>query len=123
MNPGSHVTNRTVQAASSMWTARRVTSGAIRVATCLTDGPIPPLASGPRFRRRLPSSLVPRSSVQATPAALWLAGVLALADPAERRLGTRLRAGLAGRRQVLAVTPGAARALIVVPLSARDADH
>ena len=70
MNPGSHVTNRTVQAASGMWTVRRVTSGAIRVATCL----VPSL-----FPRRTP---IRRS---------------ALAEPAERRLGSRLRSWLAGR--------------------------
>jgi hypothetical protein len=41
----------------------------------------------------------------------------ALPDPAERRLG-RL-----GRRQMLAVAPGAARALDVAPVTARFADH
>jgi DNA-binding MarR family transcriptional regulator len=35
--------------------------------------PLDSLASGPPFRRRLPSSLLRRSSVQAAPAALWLA--------------------------------------------------
>jgi DNA-binding MarR family transcriptional regulator len=36
--------------------------------------PLSPLASGPPLRHRLPSSLLRRSSVQAAPAALWLAG-------------------------------------------------
>src|SRR6266567_7894308 len=89
MTPGSHVTGRAVQAASSIWTVRMVISGGIRVAT--------------RPRQRL------------FPA-------LALAEPAERRLG-RGSPGLPGRRQVLAVAPGAARALLVVALPARDADH
>ncbi len=44
---------------------------------------------------------------------------LALAEPAERRLGIPIPF----RRLVLAVAPGAARALLVVPLPARDADH
>jgi hypothetical protein len=48
---------------------------------------------------------------------------LTLAEPAERGLGSRLRSGLAGRRHVLAVTPGAPGALLVLPLPARDADH
>src|SRR5438045_1745181 len=43
----------------------------------------------------------------------------ALAEPAERGLLSRR----SGRRLVLAVTPGAARALLVLPLPARDADH
>jgi len=42
--------------------------------------------------------------------------VSALPDPAERRLGLR-------RRLMLAVAPGAAGALLVVALPARDADH
>jgi ABC-type uncharacterized transport system permease subunit len=42
--------------------------------------------------------------------------VSALPDPAERRLGLR-------RRLMLAVAPGAAGALIVVALPARNADH
>ena len=54
---------------------------------------------------------------------LYLDLPLALTEPAERRLGSRLRPGLAGRRQMLAVAPGAARALLVVPLPAWDADH
>src|SRR5690349_4047592 len=53
----------------------------------------------------------------------WIDSLLALPEPAERRLGPRLRSRLAGRRQVLAVAPGAARALLVAPLPARDADH
>jgi hypothetical protein len=45
----SHVTDRTVQAASGMWTVRRVTSGAIRVLTRLSRPPFPviPLLSRP----------------------------------------------------------------------------
>ena len=77
-----------------MWTVRWLTSGGIRVATCA---------------RRL---LFP----------VAVAGSLALAEPAERRL----RAGvpiMPSRRLVLAVAPGAARALLVVPLPARDANH
>ena len=42
--------------------------------------------------------------------------VSALPDPAERRLGLR-------RRLMLAVAPGAAGALLVVALPARNADH
>src|SRR5689334_16790075 len=105
MKPGSHVTNRTVQAASSMWTVRAVTSGAIRVATCRAQ------------------ALFRRGRILARPLALIPARPSALAKPAERRLGSRLRSWLAGPRQVLAVTPGAARALLVVLLPARDADH
>jgi hypothetical protein len=44
----------------------------------------------------------------------------ALADPAERRLGLRRRRL---RRLVLAVTPGAAGAVVVMPLPAWQADH
>src|SRR6185369_6519253 len=39
------------------------------------------------------------------------------------RRGGYSRGPLAGRRQVLAVTPAAARTLVMVPLPARDADH
>src|SRR5216684_5386307 len=46
----------------------------------------------------------------------------ALAEPAERRLGPRIL-GIPRRRLVLAVAPGAARALLVVPSPARNADH
>src|SRR5579875_171199 len=42
-------------------------------------------------------------------------------DPAERRLRRPVPGVL--RRQVLAVAPGAAGAVLVVPLTARDADH
>ena len=45
----------------------------------------------------------------------------ALADPAERRFGPG--GGRFGRRLVLAVAPGAAWALLVVPLPTRDANH
>jgi hypothetical protein len=107
MTPGSHVTDRTVQAASGMWTVRVVTSGGIRVATC----PRRPLFPAPL---RSP--------------ALFPGPGLALAEPAERRLGPegpRIPGNprLPGRRLVLAVAPGAARALLVVALPARDADH
>jgi hypothetical protein len=48
----------------------------------------------------------------------------ALVDPVERRLGGMLRVAPGiRRRQVLAVTPGAAGAVLVMPPSARDADH
>jgi hypothetical protein len=47
---------------------------------------------------------------------------LALAEPAERRLGRGHRR-IGGRRLMLAVAPGAARALLVASPSARDADH
>jgi hypothetical protein len=47
--------------------------------------------------------------------------VSALPDPAERRLG--LIAPGQGRRLVLAVAPGTARALLVLPLTAGHADH
>jgi putative phosphoribosyl transferase len=93
--PESHVTDLSVQAASGMWTVRRVTSGAIRVATC------------PR-RPLFPAANPCRHSA-----------ALALAEPAERRLN----AVMPGRRLMLAVAPGAARAVLVVPLPARDADH
>ena len=46
---------------------------------------------------------------------------LPLPDPAQRRLH-RCLAGILGR-QVLAVAPGAARAVLMVPLAAGDADH
>ena len=46
---------------------------------------------------------------------------LALADPAQRRLG-RVSARVL-RWQVLAVTPGAAWAVLVMTLAARNADH
>jgi hypothetical protein len=48
-------------------------------------------------------------------------GRSALADPAERRLGLRRRR--LRRRLVLAVTPRAAGAVVVMPLPARKADH
>src|SRR4029077_7380308 len=94
MNSGSHVTNRTVQAASGMWTVRRVTSGGIRVATGQNRPAIPGRLS-------------------------------ALAEPGQGRLGLGGSGwpGRPGRRQVLAVAPGAARALLVVPVPAREADH
>jgi hypothetical protein len=48
----------------------------------------------------------------------------ALADPAHRRLGRVLGvAGGVGRRQVLAVAPGAPGALLMLPAAAVDADH
>src|SRR5689334_20583217 len=97
MKPGSHVTNRTVQAASGMWTVREVGFGGTRVATC-------------RPRRLFP---VPHSRYPPRP---WSS---ALAEPAEHGL----LGGRSGRRLVLAVAPGAARALLVLPLPARDADH
>jgi uncharacterized membrane protein YcfT len=46
---------------------------------------------------------------------------LALPDPAQRRLDRVLARVLRG--QVLAVAPGAAGAILVVPLAARNADH
>jgi hypothetical protein len=46
---------------------------------------------------------------------------LALADPAQRRFG-RVSARVL-RWQVLAVAPGAAGAVLVMPLAARNADH
>ena len=101
MKPGSHVTIRAVQAASGMWTAGRVTAGAIRVATFPAAAPIP----------RSPRPFGSRG------------GSLALPDPAERRLGSWLRLRCVGRRQMLAVAPGAARALLMVLLPARNADH
>jgi DNA-binding MarR family transcriptional regulator len=45
----------------------------MRILLAPFDAVLSPLASGPPFRRRLPSSLLRRSSVQAAPAALWLA--------------------------------------------------
>src|SRR5690348_3291526 len=95
MNPGSHVTNRTVQALSGMWTMREVGFGGTRVATCR------------------PRRLFPAPSGR---------GLSALAEPAERGLPGR-SLGRSGRRLVLAVTPGAAGALLMLPLPARDADH
>src|ERR1700730_9315285 len=94
ITPESHVTDLAVQAASGMWTVPRVTSSAIRVATCLR-WPLFPAAN---------PGIIPG---------------LALAEPAKRRLS----AIVPRRRLVLAVAPGAARALLVVPLPTRDADH
>jgi len=85
MTPGSHVTDRAVQAASGMWTVRRVTSGAIRVATGPRSLLFParsvfPLASGPRPPPHPPSlappSLLARPSLVSPvgAGALWLAG-------------------------------------------------
>src|SRR5712691_11624090 len=78
-----------------------------------------------------PSLVAPPSLLSPVGAgALWLAGVgltplrrSTLAEPAERGLGFWLCSRLAGRRQVLAVAPGAAGALLVVLFPARDADH
>ena len=98
MNPGSHVTNRTVQAPSGMWTGREVGFRGTRMATCRPRRLFPARVPGPCF-------VAARSS--------------ALAYPAEPGLG----GGRPGRRLVLAVAPGAARALLVLPLPARDADH
>jgi hypothetical protein len=81
-----------------MWTVRSVTCVSMLAATY-------PL--GPLFPLFL---LFPR-----TPAAS------ALPDPAERRLGPagrRIR-----RRLMLALAPGAARAVLVMAVPARDADH
>jgi hypothetical protein len=95
ITPGSHVTDGNVQAASGMWTVRWVTSGGIRVATCHDRPAIP----GRAFS--------------------------ALAEPGEGWLGLvgGGRPRRPGRRKVLAVAPGATRALLMVPLPARDADH
>jgi hypothetical protein len=62
-----------------------------------------------------------RAARQAIPGAVSARQRLALADPAERRLGVgrnRFR-----RRLVLAVAPGAAWAVLVMVLTARHADH
>jgi hypothetical protein len=109
MTTGSHVTNEPVQAMSGMWTVRGVTSVGIALATCASGRlfpgyPKPPTLPGSRKSRRL--SWVVRLRVSA------------LVHPAERRLG-RGRC----RRLMLAVAPSAARALFVVTLPARDADH
>jgi hypothetical protein len=81
--PRSHVTDRTVQAASGMWTVRRVTSGAIRVLTRLSRPPFPviPLLSCPPPGPFCGGPLAPGS---------------ALAQPAERRL-RRGERGIRGR--------------------------
>src|SRR5260370_21244159 len=135
MTPGSHVTDRAVQAASGMWTVRRVRSGAIRVAT----GPrsvlfparlrAPPTSPSPFTAP--PSLVAPPSLLSPVGAgALWLAGVgltplrrSTLAEPAERGLGLWRGSRLAGRRQGLAGAPGAAGALLVGLFPARAADH
>src|SRR5262249_50447445 len=88
--------------------------------------PYSPLASGPPPTSpspftAAPSLVAPQSSRRRGP--LARGGPLALPDPAERRLGSWLRLRWVGRRQMLAVAPGAARALLVVLLPARDADH
>ena len=113
ITPGSHVTDRTVQAASGMWTVRTVTSGGIRVATCPRGTVIPGSPPG-LLRRRRPLA----GREDAGPARR----ALALTEPAERRFGPG-SPGVLLRRQVLAVAPGAARALLVMPFPARDADH
>jgi hypothetical protein len=86
---------------SGMWTVRSVTSVGMTVATCGFE---------PLFPHHVVLDVVlggPRGAAGA---------VSALPDPAERRLGLR-------RRLMLAVAPGAAGALLVVALPARDADH
>ena len=87
---------------SGMWTVRSVTSVGMTVATC-------------GFEPLFPLHVVP-DVVLGAPRAGAAGAVSALPDPAERRLGLR-------RRLMLAVAPGAAGALLVVALPARDADH
>ena len=90
---GSHVTCPLVQALSAIWTARMVASVGMTVAT------------GP-FRSLFPASVrVGR-------------GVSALPDPAHRHI----RRGH-HRRLVLAIAPGAARAVVVMMFPAGNADH
>ena len=102
-----HATTLNVQSMSGMWTVRSVTSVGMTVATCGVQ---------PLFPLHLVLGVVlgvvldgPRGTTGA---------VSALPDPAERRLGRGLRRGL-----MLAVAPGAAGALLMVALPARDADH
>jgi hypothetical protein len=72
-----------------------------------------------RARAAIPAPYVVLMSSAARGAGRRPSGrVSALPDPAEQRLGRGLR-----RRLMLAVAPGAAGALLVVALPARDADH
>jgi hypothetical protein len=128
ITPGSHVTNRTVQATSVMWTVRKLTSGGIHAPTCPRWRLFPafPAPSGRSWRAVFPGrSFVASGWVRGETGprrrrALRLAGS-ALAEPAQRRV--RLGVPGLGRRLVLAVAPGAAGALLVAPPPARDADH
>jgi hypothetical protein len=97
ISTGSHVTTLNVQSMSGMWTVRSVTSVGMPVATCEFE---------PLFPRRVALDAARGGRKSALP------------DPVEQRLGLGLR-----RRLMLAVAPGAAWALLVVALAARDADH
>jgi hypothetical protein len=105
-----HVTTLNVQSMSGMWTVRSVTSVGMPVATCGFEPLFPRRVAldaargGPARGGRADAGRARRKS--------------ALPDPVEQRLGRGLR-----RRLMLAVAPGAARALLVVALAARDADH
>jgi hypothetical protein len=103
ISTASHVTTLNVQAMSGMWTVRSVTSVGMPLKTC-------------GLKRLFPLHMLSH----AIPACPWrpAAPVSALPDPVEQRLGRRLR-----RRLMLAVAPGAAGALLVVALPARDANH
>jgi hypothetical protein len=84
-----------------MWTIASVTSGPMLAATRAVHGPIP----GFPARSALPGQHCPVSTARS-----------ALADPAQRRLGPRR--DRFGRRLVLAVTPGAAGAVLMMALPA-----
>jgi hypothetical protein len=149
---GSHVTSRAVQDASGIWTAITVTCGATDAATGPRQGLFPSRPPAPSTRTSggfLDTCLsVGRAARRRTAGLCWAnryptaspregtsgqglahpfcrakrgGGESPLAEPAERRLrlaGRRFR-----RRQVLAVAPAAAGAVLVMVLPARDADH
>jgi DNA-binding MarR family transcriptional regulator len=78
------------------------------------DAVLFPLASGPPLRHRLPSSLLRRSSVQAAPAALWLAGA---AFPRRSSVApqSRRRRGPFGSLRLPARRLGSASVLLGLP--------
>ncbi len=109
---------------------RRHTRGNRPALSAIPRSPPGPTTSPSPFTAP-PSLVAPPSLLSPVGAgALWLAGVgltplrrSTLAEPAERGLGLWRCSRLAGRRQVLAVAPGAAGALLVVLFPARAADH
>jgi len=97
-----------------MWTVRSVTYIAIRVPTWAFGWVFPCGRRSTGGRQPWATADTSHGRTPATGNGL----ASALADPAETRLGRRLR-----RRLVLAVAPVAAGALVVVTLPARHADH
>ncbi len=100
-------------------TCRRTTSsGSVTVIATAShvSGLVVQAVSGMWTERGVTSLGIPSATCASWP--LFPARASALANPAERRLGLRHR-----RRLMLAVAPGAAGALLMVPLPAGNADH